>query len=113
MRRKPKRSVSNVAVEPSEGEVHSARAPSDKPSVVDVARKSIDGKPPSTVLPPAAPSHAIFHTVGLFTLAAYALALWPLSIWYGRGWGITIKSTVDGLIYAVVTGLIFMWLWPR
>jgi len=67
----------------------------------------------STVLAPGASSHAIFHTVGLFTLAAYAFALWPLSIWYGRGWGITIKSTVDGLIYAVATGLIFMWLWPN
>lgn len=67
----------------------------------------------SAVLAPAAPSHAIFHTVGLFTFAAYAFALWPLSIWYGRGWGITIKSTVDGLIYAVATGLVFMWLWPK
>jgi hypothetical protein len=67
----------------------------------------------SSILAPAALSHAIFHTVGLFTFAAYALALWPLSIWYGRGWGISIKSTVDGLIYAVATALIFMWLWPR
>jgi len=67
----------------------------------------------SAVLPPGARSHDIFHTIGLFTFAAYAFALWPLSIWYGRGWGITIKSTIDGLIYAVATGLIFMWLWPR
>ena len=67
----------------------------------------------STILAPAASPHAVFHTVALFTFAAYALALWPLSIWYGRGWGITIKSTVDGLIYAIATGLIFMWLWPR
>jgi hypothetical protein len=58
-------------------------------------------------------SHAIFHTVGLFTLAAYSFALWPLSIWYGRGWGITIRATVDGLIYAIATGLVFMWLWPH
>ena len=67
----------------------------------------------SSILAPGASSHAIFHTVGLFTLAAYSFALWPLSIWYGRGWGISIKSTVDGLIYAIATGLIFMWLWPH
>ena len=67
----------------------------------------------SEILAPGASSHAIFHTIGLFTFAAYAFALWPLSIWYGRGWGITIKSTVDGLIYAIATGLIFMWLWPH
>ena len=65
------------------------------------------------VIPRGAPSRNVFHTVGLFTLAAYAFALWPLSIWYGRGWGITIKSTVDGLIYAIATGLVFMWLWPH
>lgn len=67
----------------------------------------------STVLAPGASSSTIFHTIGLYTLAAYSFALWQLSIWYGRGWGITIKSTVDGLIYAIATGLIFMWLWPR
>jgi len=67
----------------------------------------------SAVLPPGAHSHAVFHTIGLYALAAYAFALWPLSIWYGRGWKISITSTVDGLIYAIATGLIFMWLWPR
>jgi hypothetical protein len=67
----------------------------------------------SAILGPTAPSHDIFHTIGLFTFAAYSFALWPLSIWYGRGWGITIKSTVDALIYAIATGLIFIWLWPR
>lgn len=67
----------------------------------------------SAILPVGAHQASVFHTVGLYTLAAYAFALWPLSIWYGRGWGISIKSTVDGLIYAVATGLIFMWLWPR
>jgi hypothetical protein len=65
------------------------------------------------ILPGGAPQMSVFHTVALFTLAAYAFALWPLSIWYGRGWGITIKSTVDGLIYAIATGLVFMWLWPK
>ena len=67
----------------------------------------------SAIIPPGAHSHDVFHTVGLFTLAAYAFALWPLSIWYGRGWGITIKSTIDGLIYALATAFIFAWLWPR
>jgi hypothetical protein len=67
----------------------------------------------SVLLPVGAHSHAVFHTIGLYTLAAYAFALWPLSIWYGRGWGISIKSTVDGFIYAIATALIFMWMWPH
>lgn len=65
------------------------------------------------VLPIGAERAHVFHTIGLFTFAAYAFALWPVSIWYGRGWGITLRATVDGLIYAIATGLIFMWLWPR
>ena len=64
-------------------------------------------------LPVGAERAHVFHTIGLYSLAAYAFALWPVSIWYGRGWGITGRATVDGLIYAIATGLIFMWLWPR
>ncbi len=67
----------------------------------------------SVLLHVGAHGHAVFHTVGLFALAAYCFALWPLSIWYGRSWGISAKSTVDGLIYAAATAFIFMWLWPR
>jgi hypothetical protein len=65
------------------------------------------------VLGPAAPSGQIFHTSGVTAFAAYALALWQLSIWYRRSLNITIKSTVDALIYAAITGAVFVWLWPR
>jgi hypothetical protein len=67
----------------------------------------------ATLLAPAADGMRVFHTVALITFASYAFALWPLSIWYNRAWNITIKGSVDGLIYGVVTGLVFMWLWPR
>jgi len=56
-------------------------------------------------------SHTIFHVVGLFTWAAYAAAVWPLKIWYGRSTRGALTTTLDGLIYAVATGLIFVWLW--
>ena len=77
--------------------------------VVSTAAAGISG----TVLGRDAGSHAIFHEVGLTTWVAYAAALWPLSIWYRRSWGITLKSTVDGLIYALITAGVFIWLWPR
>jgi len=64
------------------------------------------------LLHPGAGHKVVFHTIGLIAFAAYGLALWPLSIWYNRSWATTIKSNVDALIYAVVTGLIFAWLWP-
>jgi len=41
------------------------------------------------------------------------LALWQLTIWYQRSTSITVKSTIDGLIYALVAGATFGWLWPR
>jgi hypothetical protein len=44
--------------------------------------------------------------------AGYALALWQYSIWYGRAWSVTIRSTIDGLIYGLLTGAAFGWLWP-
>ncbi|MGH7594486.1 MAG: hypothetical protein ACRELE_11655 [Gemmatimonadales bacterium] len=62
----------------------------------------------------ATPSdHRIFHFAGVTAFTAYAVAQWPLSIWYGRRWSTTIKVTVDGLIYALLTAAIFAWMWPR
>ena len=43
----------------------------------------------------------------------YAFALWPLSIWYGRSWSATIRGTIDGLVYGLLTGGTFGWLWPH
>ena len=66
-----------------------------------------------TALPQGAWSARIFHVVGLTTFAGYALALWQLSIWYRRSTSITLKSTVDALVYAAITGGVFVWLWPK
>jgi hypothetical protein len=43
----------------------------------------------------------------------YAGALWPQSIWYRKSWVTTIKSAIDGLVYAIVTAATFAWLWPH
>lgn len=55
----------------------------------------------------------MFRFVGVTAFIAYAVALWQMSIWYHRAWSITLKSTVDGFIYALLTAGIFGWLWPR
>lgn len=57
--------------------------------------------------------HEVVHLTLLVSFSAYALALWPMSIWYRRSWSITLKSTLDGLIYAAITAAIFAWLWPQ
>jgi hypothetical protein len=64
-------------------------------------------------LPPAAPYLHVFRFAGTAAFLGYSLALWQLSIWYRRSWMITIKATVDGLIYALLTAGTFGWLWPH
>jgi hypothetical protein len=67
----------------------------------------------SRALGPSAHYLEVFRFTGCVAFAGYALALWQNSIWYKRSWGTTIRSTVDGLIYALVTAGTFGWLWPR
>jgi hypothetical protein len=63
-------------------------------------------------LPPGAPYLRVFQFVGATTFIAYSVALWEMSIWYRRAWSMSIKATVDGLIYACLTAGTFGWLWP-
>ncbi len=64
-------------------------------------------------LPPGAEYLRVFRFVGATAFVGYSLALWQMSIWYRRAWSTTIKATVDGLIYALLTAGTFGWLWPR
>jgi len=67
----------------------------------------------SRTLTPGADREMVFYVVGTTAFIGYAAALWQMSIWYGRALSMTIKSTIDGLIYAAVTAGTFVWLWPR
>ena len=64
-------------------------------------------------LPPGAVYLQVFRFAGATAFIGYSAALWQMSIWYRRAWLTTIKSTVDGLIYASLTAGVFGWLWPR
>jgi len=55
----------------------------------------------------------VFRFVGATAFASYALALWPLRIWYRRALGTTIRATIDGLLFACLSAGVFGWLWPR
>ena len=54
----------------------------------------------------------VFRFAGATTFFAYSVALWQDSIWYQRKWSTSIKNTIDGLIYAIVTAGTFGWFWP-
>jgi hypothetical protein len=64
-------------------------------------------------LPSGSAYLAVFRFAGATAFIGYSVALWQMSIWYRRAWSTTIKATVDGLIYALLTAGVFGWLWPR
>lgn len=66
----------------------------------------------SRALGPGADYLDVFRFAGTTAFAGYALGMYQMSIWYKRSWSLTLKSTFDGLIYALVTAGTFGWLWP-
>ena len=64
-------------------------------------------------LGPGADYMRVFRIVSVVTFMGYALALPQHSIWYRRNWGTTARAVIDGLIYGLLTGGVFGWLWPQ
>jgi hypothetical protein len=64
-------------------------------------------------LAPGADYLQVFRFVGTTAFLSHSVALWQMSIWYKRAWSLTLKATLDGLIYALLTAGIFGALWPR
>jgi hypothetical protein len=56
---------------------------------------------------------SVFRFAGTTAFVGYSLALLQNSIWYARGWGMTLRTMFDGLLYALLTAGTFGWLWPR
>ena len=77
--------------------------------VVSVFAAYIAGR----ALGPGAHYLAVFRFAGCTAFVGYALALWQDSIWFKRAWSTTIKNTIDGLVYGLLTAGTFGWLWPR
>ena len=58
------------------------------------------------------PDMQVFRVVGTITFMAYAFGAVPYGIWWGQPWTSLAKDIVDGLIYGLITGAVFAWLWP-
>jgi hypothetical protein len=63
-------------------------------------------------LPVGADYLSVFRFAGVTAFLGYTAALWQMSIWYHRAWSTTMKASVDGLIYGLLTAGTFGWLWP-
>lgn len=61
---------------------------------------------------PGAEYGTVFRFAGTTAFVAYAVGTWQESIWFGQKWSTAAKNTLDGLIYGLLTGGVFGWLWP-
>lgn len=64
-------------------------------------------------LPRGADVPRVFHLVALVTFIAYAGGALSDGIWRGEPWRSVAKNLLDALIYAIVSGFAFAWLWPH
>jgi hypothetical protein len=55
----------------------------------------------------------VFRVAGTAAFLGYGLGHLSDGIWKGQMWSMTIKETVDGLVYGLLTAGVFGWLWPR
>ena len=55
----------------------------------------------------------IMQVAGCVAFVGYAMGAPQQSIWWGQSWSRTFRNMVDGLLYGLLTGGTFGWLWPR
>jgi hypothetical protein len=63
-------------------------------------------------LGPGAEYRAVFRFAGTVAFLGYAATSATDPIWKGGSWGTTGKHMIDGLVYGLLTGGTFGWLWP-
>ena len=65
------------------------------------------------LLPPGTAVLQVFRVIGTVAFLGYGAAHAQESIWSGRSWMVTLKHLFDSVIYALLTGATFGWLWPK
>ena len=68
-----------------------------------VARHSLD---------PGAVGIEVMRLTGTVAFIGYAFGYFQDSIWHGIPWSNSLRAILDAAVYAVVTGLVFRFLWP-
>ena len=61
---------------------------------------------------PGAEYLAVHRVAGTVAFLAYSMAHASDSIWKGQRWATTLRHMFDGLVYGLLTGGCFGWLWP-
>ncbi|MDX2118676.1 MAG: hypothetical protein SFY96_10885 [Planctomycetota bacterium] len=54
-----------------------------------------------------------FQVLGTAGVLGYAFAALPNGIWFGQSPRAMALGVIDGIVYGLLTGAIFCWLWPK
>ena len=63
-------------------------------------------------LDPGANGMEVLRLTGTVAFIAYGFGYFQDSIWKGIPWSNSLRGLLDALVYGVVTGLVFRFLWP-
>ena len=66
----------------------------------------------SRTLAPGEDYLQVFRVTGTVVWICHSIAHFHDVIWFGQNWSTAFKHAADGLLYAVLVGGIFGWLWP-
>jgi hypothetical protein len=55
----------------------------------------------------------VYRVSAAVTFGCYVVGLWHNWIRWGQSTRFTVTYSLDGIIYALITGATFAWLWPR
>ena len=54
----------------------------------------------------------VMRVASTVAFLAFGFGAIPYAIWFGQPWTPIIKGLVDALVYGLIMGAVFMWLWP-
>jgi hypothetical protein len=63
-------------------------------------------------LPGAAPFAKVFQVAATAGILAYCFSFIPNAVWFGSYKRTIVATFIDGIVYGLITGVIFAWQWP-
>lgn len=80
--------------------------------VFSIAIGVLVGYVASLAIPAGAPGKTVLRVTSAVAFVGYGMSNVTDSIWKGVSWGVTARFLFDGLVYGLITGATFAWLWP-
>ena len=81
--------------------------------LVSLVVSTVVGYLGSAALHPGDSFAHVFQVLGTAGVLAYTTASLPNDIWFQRPGRAIVMSIIDGLVFGLVTGAVFAWLWPK